>query len=409
MKKTIFKKIFSYVLLLAFIITPFTSGKMTFAEEARGTTENQVATLKITKKLKMPKDGVRVPTKDFTFEFVKHSLDNKIQDKEQLPQINDQKVSFKRDEDDTKKSLQGSNQEVTKEIADDLKNVIFNKGGQFTYTLKLKYDTATEEFVTIDKSEWLVSIFVTKTADGFKPTSIQTKQIKDNKGQEKRDTQKVDNNITFTSSYDPKAGPNTPEGNQDQGTDIGENDKKGFALKKEMATAATDANEEFTFSLTVTKPVGSSSVDTNFDYYVVDKDGNVKGKDEGNQGKKTQNYDSSFNVNLHHNERIVFKNVLLGSNVKASETVAGAYTPSLKPDSSINGISVGDKFTLEILGNSGLVIGDADSGNFVTFLNNKQTATGFLLDNLPIVVLFSVAGLGVVFFLVSKKRRNAQA
>lgn len=403
MKKTIFKKIFSYVLLLAFIITPFTSGKMTFAEEARGATENQVATLKITKKLKMPKEGVRVPTKDFTFTFEKHSLDNETSKKGELPKISDQKVSFKREEDDKSKTQQGNNQEVTKEIADALKDVTFNKGGQFTYTLKLKYETADAEFVTIDKSEWLVSIFVTKTTYGFKPTSIQTKQIKDNAGHDKRDTTKGDNNITFTSSYDPKAG---PEGNPDPGTDIGANDKKGFALKKEMASDATDANEEFTFSLTVTKPVGSSSEDANFDYYVVDKDGNVKDKGT-NQGKKNQAYATPFEVKLHHNERIVFKNVLLGSNVKASETVAGAYTPSIKEGSSINGVT-NDKLTIETL-TSGLVIGDADTGNFVTFVNNKQTATGFLLDNLPIVVLFSVAGLGVVFFLVSKKRRNAQA
>lgn len=221
---------------------------------------------------------------------------------------------------------------------------------------------------------------------------IRVKQVLEKKTEyqpgDDTDTTKDKNKFAFENNYDKKGGNDNPGG----GTIITADDKKGFALRKTITDQNPDTNAEFTFNLTVTKPVGSNSDAKEFKYVVADNNGIVG-------TEKTGKYGEAFDVKLKHNQRIVFKEVLLGSKVAYDETDSGAYTGSVK-SATFNGT--------EVTGKEG-IIGDQTGGNFVEYENKTQTATGLLIENLPFLALVLVAGLGIFFFVKNRKEEETLA
>lgn len=176
-------------------------------------------------------------------------------------------------------------------------------------------------------------------------------------------------------------------------------DKKGFVLQKKVAGEAgkVNADEPFTFNFTVSKPAGSNAADTAFDYKIVNAQG-VAGD------KQTANYGTAFDVVLHHGDRVVFANVLLGSMVKAKETIDAGYTHSLE-GSKMNNVAVTNVTDIEDTGKN---IGDKGD-NSIIFVNTQQTPTGILLNSLPFIVLALVALAGIVFFVKNRKHDDLEA
>lgn len=397
--KSMKNKIFASALALTLTI-----GAFQLPSYVANAAETPAPQLRIKKVLNLPKDGVSTPDETFTFQFEKHSLNNDTTKKDKLPQIQDTSAAFNENmKDDAEAATAGK--QIVKLTGDVLKGVQFPEAGQYTYTVTETKGIKTD--MTYSKASYLVSIFVkTNATGGFVVDSIQIKQEKDDKGNASTgdvakktpytpgtdDNKGEGNKFVFNNNYDPKTGNDNPTGKT-----ITPDDKKGFVLRKEISGTNVNVNEKFKFSITATKPDGSHSDVNTFKYKV------VTNGTAGNE--QTGTYGTAFDVELKHEDKVVFSEVLLGTTVKAEETVDGGYTKGIKAGSKINGQEVAlDKLK------QGLAIGDNASGNFVDFVNTQQTPTGILMNNLPFIALVLAAVSGILFFVKNKKEDgNTQA
>lgn len=358
--------------------------------------------LKITKTLNKVEKGVTTPDADFEFSFTPKT--------EGAPTIENVKIGYKAedntDADDTKDGIQ-----VEKTVGVDLSKIQWEKAGIYEYEL--------QEFIPSDENKikdmdygYLLNFKGRYTKPGQKNTTPYIIKFKVEEVEEKEGKLEVtgitvfnqydkfkgklnydsEKGLKFKNYYDKKDG-NTPDG----GTNITDDDKKGFAFKKIVDSKnQADLDKSFDFDLKVEKAVGSNSKDKEFKYVVVDKDGNVG-------GEQTVAYGAGFTVSLKHNERVVFTDVILGSKVSVTEKDSKGLTPSIsstffEEDTTLSN----DKTTVGY-------IGDQEGGNFVEFKNKNVPLTGVLIDNLPYIALVAVAGLGIFFFVKNRREEEIYA
>lgn len=406
MKTNLKKQALSLVLSLSMVVGV---GVTTFASGPKpGVVQPAVAKakeLKIKKVLTLPAEGVKTPQQTFTFNFVAQSFNRDTNKANECPQITAPTVSYtnndgkdeqnkKYDDDATKNGKQ-----VIKVTDDILKNVTFTKDGQYTYTVtETEVKTDGNKIWNSSKAEYLVSLFVQKKGDKFEVYDIQIQKNKNDDGTAPTEKKKTpyepgtegysttgkwkDNNFVFNNAYEEKAGNNNPSGKTPT-----DDDKKGFVLDKKVdGDTENKTTTEFEFKLTVTKDLASKQTDK-FKYKVVNKEGTAGEEKEGEYGT------TGNTIKLKAGERVVLSNVLLGSKVEVEETVKNGYTPT-----------VTGKITKE---KDGFVLTD-EGGNAVTFTNKKDTAVGFILNNLPFIVLVAFAGFGILFFVKNKKDKDEE-
>lgn len=402
--KTNFKKqALSLVLSLAMVVgvgvTTFAKGPIVQPAVAKA------KELKIKKVLTLPAEGVKTPQQTFTFTFVAQSFNSDTSKVNECPQITAPTVSYtnndgkdeqnkKYDDDATKDGKQ-----VIKLTDDILKTITFTKDGQYTYTVtETQVTTNGNKIWDSSKAEYLVSLFVQKKGDKFEVYDIQIQKNKNDDGTAPTEKKKTpyepgtegdsttgkwkDNNFVFNNAYEEKAGNNNPNG-----TTPTDDDKKGFVLDKKVdGDTENKTTTEFEFKLTVTKDLASKQTDK-FKYKVVDKDGTAGEEKEGEYG------DAGNIIKLKAGERVVLSNVLLGSKVEVEETAKNGYTPTV---------------TGKITTDKGSFVLTDEGGNAVTFTNKKDTAVGFILNNLPFIVLVAFAGFGILFFVKNKKDKDEE-
>lgn len=362
--------------------------------------------LMIKKVLNLPQDGVVTPTESFKFTFTKVSMNGKTDEElmKKIPVINEVSIAYTdQDKDDKDEATAGK--QVIKTSADALANVTWPESGQYTYTVT--ETKGTTDAMTYSGASYTVSVFTKKDAQGnIVVDTIQIKKDKDDKGVAVENPTKTEykpgvegdgykeNNFSFSNNYDKKGGNNNPTPGGGGGTDaIPEADMSGFALLKTVKGDKINADEKFKFKLNATKPVGSHSEDNNFTYKI------VSGSTVGNA--VTVEYGKPFELELKHNDRVVFGDILLGSTVSAEEIFDAGYTKSLGEKTVFNGTAVTDLAALQ----EGKVIGNSGK-NGVYFVNTQQTPTGIFMDNLPYIVVVAIAGLGLLFFIT--KRRDTE-
>lgn len=404
--KTNFKKqALSIVLSLAMVVgvgvTTFASGPKPVVPQPAVEKPKE---LKIKKVLTLPAEGVKTPQQTFTFTFAAQSFNSDISKTNECPKITAPTVSYtnndgkdeqskKYDDDATKNGKQ-----VIKLTDDILKTITFTKDGQYTYTVtETEVKTDGNKIWNSSKAEYLVSLFVQKKGDKFEVYDIQIQKNKNDDGTAPTEKKKTpyepgtegdsttgkwkDNNFVFNNNYEEKAGNNNPNGKTPT-----DDDKKGFVLDKKVdGDTENKTTTEFEFKLTVTKDLASKQTDK-FKYKVVNKEGTAGEEKEGGYG-------TTNTIKLKAGERVVLSNVLLGSKVEVEETVKNGYTPT-----------VTGKITKE---KDGFVLTD-EGGNAVTFTNKKDTAVGFILNNLPFIVLVAFAGFGILFFVKNKKDKDEE-
>lgn len=352
--------------------------------------------LRVKKVLNLPEEGVTTPNETFTFTFEKVGK-NGTDDQTDMPDLGPKTVVYNNTK-TTDADTATAGKQIVLRTENFLEGVTFKESGQYTY--KVTETKGNTNYMKYSGAEYTVSIFVEKDGADYVPTSVQIRQDKNDDGLPIDKASKteytpgtdntLDGNFKFENNYDPVAGNNNPGGK-----DLTDDDKKGFALTKEIAGENPNTSEEFEFTLNVTAPKGSHS-DIKASYVVVSG-----GKDGAAQEVA---YGTDFKVNLKHGDRIVFKEILLGSKVVAKETKAGSYNVSIKDGSTVNGVTA----TIENL-TKGLVVGDKDNANFAQFVNTKQAATGLLVDNLPFIALVAVAGAGIAFFVKNREEEEALA
>lgn len=407
--KTNFKKqALSLVLSLSMVVglgvTTFASGpKRPIVQPAVAKAKE----LKIKKVLNLPTSGVKTPTETFTFKFTAKSFNGKTTDlTTTVPTIANKTVSYT-DADSTDQDTGNVGKQVIKLTDDALKDVEFKGVGQYVYEIEEVTPNAKTTDMTYSKAVYTVSIFTQTDSKGkIVVSDIQIAQSKKDDGTTVQDPKKNEytpgtdgdhgkgNGLVFNNNYDKKGGNDTPE----QKETPGENDKKGFTLKKIVDGKNANNDEKFEFTLTVTKPEGTHSKDAEFSYKIASK--------ASVSEEKKASYGTAFKVSLKHGERLVFGKVLLGSKVKVEETDAKGYISTVNADSKLNGtvVTLGD---LKADATNQKVIGE-EGDNFVTFTNTQQTAVGFILNNLPFIVLVAFAGFGILFFVKNKKDKDEE-
>lgn len=375
-----------------------------------GVPQTPVKQLKIKKVLNLPSADVKTPAVKFSFTFTKHSYNGETDKTSECPDITVAKSVDYSEADTTDGDANKQGLQLVKTTENVLKDVTFSKAGQYTYKVTenqtLADGTDLPQGLVMSKAEYLVSIF-TKTIANKKVVvdNIYIAQLKKDDGTDADKKEKVDydstsdttNKFEFNNNYDPKAGNDSPSGKE-----INEADKKGFVLQKNVEGEKANANEEFTFSLTVTKPEGSHGSYKNFNYKVVDSNGTAGNASQGAYG-------TAFTVNLKKGYRVVLSSVLLGSKVQAEETVSAGYTKSLAAGKcKFNGTDITTVNDPVAELKTGKNIGDKGD-NSIIFVNTQQTPTGILLNSLPFIVLALVALAGIVFFVKNRKHDDLEA
>lgn len=387
--KSLKNKILASALALTLVGGAFAGTKSNAAEE----TPKQ---LYIKKVLTIP-EGVKAPKEDFGFEFSFDSNESKVtlSESEVAPDLSGT-ISYTdadtvTDTDNDKSNGQQFAKLTTEDI---LANKTFPKPGQYVYNIKETNGKGKD--ITYSKVEYKISIFVSTVNGKNIPTKIFIVKTKDEAGKDVTDQkieyvpEEANNNFTFENSYDPTSGNTNPDGGK---TDIQDEDKKGFVLRKEVAGDNANESQEFQFKISIDKPAGSKSGETEATYNIISN---------GNVTTGSIKYGETGTVTLKHNDRIVFSNILLGSTVKVEEADAG-YTQSIGNNNVMNGQPV-DVDGLK----SGHIIGDIGD-NAIDFVNTQQTPTGILLNNLPFIALVGLAGIGIFFFVKNKKEEETLA
>lgn len=365
----------------------------------------QTVELKIKKVLNLPSADVKTPEVKFSFTFTKHSYNGETDKTSECPDITVANSVDYSEADTTDGDTNKSGLQLVKTTENVLKDVTFAKAGQYTYTVTERQTLADSkqlpQGLVMSKAEYLVSIFTkTNAANKVVVDNVYISQVKKDDGTdgEKKkvgydSTSDDTNKFEFNNNYDPKAG-----NDKLSGKEITEADKKGFVLQKNVEGEKANENEEFTFSLTVTKPEGSHGSDQNFNYKVVDSNGTAGNVSQGAYG-------TAFTVNLKKGYRVVLSSVLLGSKVQAEETVSAGYTKTLATGQcKFNGTAITTVDELK----EGKNIGDKGD-NSIIFVNTQQTPTGILLNSLPFIVLALVALAGIVFFVKNRKHDDLEA
>lgn len=369
------------------------------ASAADPETEKQIwKDLKITKTLQKVEKGVTTPDAEFEFSFTPKTKD--------APAIENIKIGYtaadNTDADEAEAGIQ-----VEKTVGVDLSKVGWQEAKIYEYTLKeVIPDPGIKDMdyaYGFDRNGRLVKQG-SRLFDGFRirfnveevngKLEVTGITVAGRYGKiETKINYDEEKGVKFINYYDKKGG-NTPE--PGGGIDITEADKKGFAFKKIVDSKnQADLDKSFDFGLKVDKAVGSNSKDTEFKYVVVDKDGNVG-------GEQTAAYGTEITVNLKHNQRVVFTDVILGSKVSVTEKDSKGLTPSVKSDFfEKDETASNDKTAAGIIGDT--------KGNYAEFTNKNAPLTGVLIDNLPYIALVAVAGFGIFFFVKNRREEEIYA
>lgn len=391
--KNLFKKIMPVAMAVAMVLVGFVPALPTQAE-------NTVGKTLVTKKvLTKAEAGVTTPTETFTFEATAHSFNGDTTKTTTCPALTNGTAAYGAT-DDTDADTTAPGKQLAKLSGDMLDNVKFTQAGQYTYTIKEKAGSTTG--ITYSKAEYLASLFVVKNANGdFVVDSIMIKKTKNDDGTAATDTKteyKPDingNHLEFNNVYDKKAGNPDPKPNDPNDPNTpNAADKKGLVINKIVKADDLAQGTSYGFSLTLTAPAGATAA-------AVAAVPTAKiVKPDGTTTDVTMSaYGTATTFNLEAGEKIVLNDVLLGSTAKVEEKDPQGYTPSVAANG--NGEAVSD---LAALKDTGIILGDQAAGNYASFTNVKQTATGILLHNLPYIVLIIVAAAGITLYVRNRRR-----
>ena len=360
------------------------------AEDKAATKEQIWEKLNITKIVNKVENGVTTPDVEFEFAFKPEKQDD--------PTIPNAKIKFDAQDDEDKDDTTPGKQ-IIKTIPIDLSNIEWKRTGEHIYTLTEvlpKNKVKDMMYAVPDANKQIYKDYEVKFYVEEKEGKLQASKITVvgiTKGGKGRIKLNYDDTIgvKFLNKYNKKDGNENPGG----GTEITDPDKKGFAFKKIVANGTEeDNNKEFVFTVKVDKAVGSTlGNNERISYCIVDENG-TKG------AVQTADYGTEFSVNLKHNQRVVFTDVILGSNVSVKEKDSKGLTPSVE-----GSLLEAQKEQKSITG----IIGDDNGGNFAEITNKKTVITGVLIDNLPYIALVAVAGLGIFFFVKNRREEEIYA
>ena len=400
----------------------------------------------ITKKLDMHKD-VTTPTATYTFTFTPKTIDGEDYDpiEKNMPPVGPITVSFSAlddADDNVKKHFEGDTKSVIKETPKITATTIWPDVGIYVYEVheedggvtlvglpeKTGYKNSEarykfEFWVDRDSTgalyvKYVNVLTIEKYIDVFYPGHEGGEKVDptpDRWDKElQQDIEDAFSGVIFTNDY--------------WKSDGGGTEKPGeapFKLSKDITGLGSDTMKDvyFKFVITATKPSMVPDTPTVFyKAYVLDADGevvktNANHPDTDSEGYFTVESGTEFEVDLKHGETLVFIDLHVGTLVEVEEQYNKDFIPTYKHN--FSGSDETFKATEAIAWGFPRETGatNDDPGphyikennvNKAEFLNYRinATPTGLDVDDLPYVVLISLAIAGLVGFALVKLRKR---
>lgn len=245
--------------------------------------------------------------------------------------------------------------------------------GQFphagVYEYLVKETAGAETGVVYDNKEYKIEVHVANKAAMNGSTYVKAIVSKDNGTQEKKP-------IEFVNTYAKES---------------------GLSIKKQVTGELADLTKQFEFKLTLKK--SAMSTETTFTGNIVRKNGSQE------QIEFTDNVEKT--IKLAHGDELQFDVLPVGTRYVVTETgVQGdGYTPKVTvTENGVQGqVQQGNEKDDLASSNDTNLVGEKD--NKVTFVNDyhEVSITGIIENNLPFVLMISLAGIGFGALAVAKK------
>ncbi|MDD6422420.1 MAG: hypothetical protein PUF83_05060 [Intestinibaculum porci] len=283
-------------------------------------------------------------------------------------------------------------------------------------TKKIQKDTK----LTYSQAEYKATVYVKTGANGAYIGTIKVTKEKDDQGksitaenEKKVDPSQPDDNIPgsgglrFVNTYTEKitdTNPNNPGKLPDPDPDPNNptnpnNDRdKILSVGKIVSGDLGDKNKKFTFTVKVTHPSLVTSDET-YTAKVFTADGNPDGEYTFTNGVANKD------VKLSHGEKLVFKDLYVGTAFEAQETDGDtSYTSSTY--ARLNGGDPTEKAKERALikGN----VSEKTDTVVVVNTRNSTSPTGIVVNNLPYILLVLGVVAGFAGYIASKRRREVR-
>ena len=296
--------------------------------------------------------------------------------------------------------------------------LIFTAPGEYIYTVAESNNRSTNtnsttgvtETYTDDESEFTVRIYVKYDANGN--LVIDTITIADEDGNKVNPTEDPTDDDFDPSDPEGATFVNNYEKSKAVDPDDVDPDNALLEVKKlvDGATDYIDPDQDFSFTINVSKPDNDTSDATTVTAYVYDNE-----EEELTGDTFTITYDADSEFTLKANQSLLFNTLPYGATYSVTEDITGIenednYTISATWD---DGAALpGTKGDATLTVETGLVE-DTDASNNVTYTNTLDaddvTPTGILMNNLPYIALALVAIGGLVAYVVVRRRQDDEA
>ena len=386
--------------------------------------ESNPAKVGITKLLTMP-DGTTIPTATFTFNVSKVSKNDET-DSTALAAMPSIGVSDGTGSNSVTYTAMDPNsvnngvKSVYKETPDILSNITWPSAGVYVYEISEQngsYLTTAEETMTYSPAKYNLSVYVKEKSSGSGyyvyavSAAITTPDNGAQNGGDKVDptpgTGGKHSDLIFTNSYLKTSGGGDP-------TDLA---NQRVSISKLVVGDYAEKDRYFTYDLTVTQPTAVTGNAATYKAYVLNSSNAiVTSASHTSTAIQTDSYGDYFTVTsgtqtsvmLKHGEKLVFTDVHIGATYVANEQGAVGYTPS-----AIVTVNGGTPENLSgslgsSLSTNSRTIGDqgANTAAFTNTYRSDVTPTGIIIDNLPFILLLTVAVGALVLFVVVKARKR---
>lgn len=412
MKKT--KKLFGIImaamLTATMLLGSFSAGAVD-PPQSTGTEDNP-AQAKIVKVLQYA-NGITEPDDQFNFTFTKVSVDDETTNaaKKTMPNLT-AAVAFG---DETGKYTDTSTKgmkSVYKQSDNIFEGVTFPHAGVYVY--KVTEDGTDAKGYGMDYSEavYTMRVYVKNGVNGTYVASVTAEKTVDDDGTVLNDGEKVDptpdddptdgisNKFAFVNVFTKKGGSVGSDNTNIPDPIPGETDNAypeylekiaSLVIDKTVAGDYGDKTKEFLFKLMLT-----SSPTSNVKKYTA----TIYTRGEATGKKVTFTVGESKEFKLADNQMLIFEDLPAGTTYKISENTLANYTTTTQVIQNGEESSSGSVVT-------DILVGEKDNYTRYTntFKDNTVTPTGIIINNLPFIIMIVLAGAGILFFVISRRRK----
>lgn len=350
----------------------------------------------LTKEIKIP-EGITVP--NLTFDFTAVGLGTEETDGTVTPDATQPEwliPSIEFSKSDEAADVGGTGNKAIKSTGDlmaTIKGLGFTHAGVYQYRV-IETPGSDAVITHYSKAEYLVRVYVENVPDeeggGVVVKGITVQKVKN------------DDNLPNGSKVNPK--PDEDYGDSEFRFVNDFWDDTNLVVEKKVVGDSADLTKDFKFEITLNLPTVVTAPTGHKVTYTVGSDPTVVDYTGTNPIK----------VELKHGEKITFANLPVGSTYTVLEKAAKGYTPTAEVTgrgtngSAVNG-EAGVDYTVTVGSVSNLLVEAEDdtTKNKTLVINTfkNPSVTGVITDNLPFILLVAVAGTGIVFLTINKRRR----